>query len=483
MVLLVSTVVRVDVPYPRTALPAPRLPRRVASRTLLHEGDADGVADGERRCEQRDEQVTTGEGLDASGAARRQLLLIAAVQVLVMATWFSASAAVPALRAEWGISAAQATWLTASVQLGFVTGAVLSAVLNLADVVPAHRLVAACALFAAATTATIALLVDGMAAAVPLRFLTGMALAGVYPPGLKLMASWFSRGRGFALGVLVGALTLGSAVPQLVNSFSSLPWRAALLVASGLAVGGALLALVAVRPGPLAAPAPPLAPRYVLVLFRERRPRLANLGYYGHMWELYAVWTWAPAYLAASFAVHGTAPSRTAVGLSVFLAFGVAGVAGCLLGGWLGDRTGRARAAAWAMAASSACCVLAALVFGRTPWLVLPVLVVWGAAVIADSGLFSTCLSEVVDPRYVGTALTTQTAIGFLLTVLTINAVPLLVDLAGWRLAVVVLGIGPALGALAMRRLHAAMSDGSGDRGAGAAGRSAWRPRRLRASA
>lgn len=389
--------------------------------------------------------------------ARAQLLLIAAVQVLGMATWFSASAAVPALRVEWEISSGQATWLTASVQLGFVSGAVASALLNLADRVPPQRLVGISAFTAAGATALLAVVADGLATAVPLRFLTGVALAGVYPPGLKLMASWFGRGRGLALGVLVGALTLGSAVPQLVNSFSALPWRATLLVAAGLATAGGTVALVAVRPGPLAAPAPPLQPRYVVTIFRQRESRLANLGYFGHMWELYAVWTWAPAFLAASFAAHGTwSGSRTAVGLTAFFAFGVAGVAGCLLGGWVGDRTGRARTAAAAMIVSSSCCVLAALAFGLTPWLVVPVLVVWGASVIADSGLFSTCISETVDRRYVGTALTTQTAIGFLLTVATIQAVPLLVDVAGWRAAVLVLGLGPALGAVAMLRLHAA---------------------------
>jgi MFS family permease len=389
--------------------------------------------------------------------ARRQLLLIAVVQVLAMSTWFSASAVVPALRAEWGIDSREAVWLTAAVQLGFVVGAVSSAVLNLPDRVPAHRLVGVCALAAAGTTALIATLVDSPAAAVPLRFLTGVALAGVYPPGLKLMASWFRRGRGMALGVLVGALTLGSAVPQLVTSFAALPWRGALLVAAGLAAAGGALALAAVRPGPLTAAAPPLQPRYVLTLFRSRPSRLANLGYFGHMWELYAVWTWIPAYLAASFAAHGQwSDDRAAVGLSVFLAFGVAGVLGCVLGGVVGDRTGRARTAAWAMWTSSTCCVLAALVFGLSPWLVLPVIVVWGASVIADSGLFSTCLSDLVDRRYVGTALTTQTAIGFLLTVVSIHAVPVLVDVGGWRLAVVVLGVGPALGAVAMRRLHAA---------------------------
>jgi MFS family permease len=383
-------------------------------------------------------------------SAARQLGFIAAVTVLVMATWFSASAVVPALRVEWELGTVGATLLTVSVQLGFVTGALTAAVLNLADRVPAHRLVAVCALAAALATAAVATLAHGLALAVPLRFVTGVALAGVYPTGLKLMTSWFDRGRGLALGVLVGALTLGSALPQLISSFAALPWRGVLLVAAAAALAGAVIAGRLVRAGPLAAPAPPFQPRYVLTLFRQRGPRLANLGYFGHMWELYAMWTWLPTYLAASTAGTG---APLPIGVAAFLAIGLAGVAGCLLGGWLGDRVGRARLAALAMATSGTCCVAAALAFGGPPVVVFALALVWGAAVIADSGLFSACTSQVVDPRYTGTALTTQTAIGFLLTVVTIQATPLVAEHLGWPVAVALLGLGPAAGAVAMLRL------------------------------
>ena len=399
-----------------------------------------------------------GPDLADSPLARRQLVLIAVVLVLVLGCWFAASAVVPALREEWGIGRSRATWLTAAVQLGFVVGAVTSAVLNLADRLRVHVLVGISALGAAATTAAVALLVDTIGLAVALRFLTGIALAGVYPPMLKVMASWFDRGRGFALGVLVGALTLGSAVPQLLNSIATLPWRGVLLVSAALAAAGGAVALAAVRSGPLAGATPPLDPGYALRVFRERGPLLANLGYFGHMWELYAMWTWIPAYLTASFARDGTwEGSRTAVGLVAFATIGLAGVVGCLVGGRLGDRLGRARVAGWAMRVSATCCLLAALVFGLPPVVVVPVLLVWGASVIADSGLFSTCVTQVVDRRYVGTALTVQTAVGFLLTVVTINAVPYVVDAVGWRGAVALLALGPVAGAVAMARLDTLM--------------------------
>lgn len=392
-----------------------------------------------------------------SGEQKTQLALIALVQILVMACWFSASAVVPALRVEWGISAGQSTLLTVAVQVGFVVGALASAAFNVADIFPAHRVMALCAAVAASSTGVIAVAVDSLWPAVALRFLTGIALAGVYPTGLKMMTSWFTTGRGWALGVLIGALTVGSALPQLINSFASLPWRAVLVVAACLAAAGAAVAWGWARSGPLTRPAPPFNPRYILTLFTERGPRLANFGYFGHMWELYAVWTWIPAYVAATLSASATATSgeasRTLVGVISFTAIGVAGVIGCLTGGALGDRYGRATVAGWAMRISATCCVLAAVAFGQSPYLVVPILLLWGASVIADSGLFSSCVADVVDPRYVGTALTLQTAIGFALTIITIQAVPVVVDLAGWPAATLLLALGPIAGAVAMSRL------------------------------
>ncbi len=393
---------------------------------------------------------------DFSPAQRSQLALIATVQVLVMGSWFSASAVVPALRQEWDISPGESSLLTVAVQLGFVVGALSSAAFNVSDVFAAQRVVAVSAVVAALSTAAIALSVDSIGPAVGLRFMTGMALAGVYPTGLKLMTSWFESGRGLALGVLVGALTLGSALPQLINSFASLPWRGVLAVSSSLALLGAVVAWQWVRPGPLARPAPPLNPRYVVTLFTQRASLLANLGYFGHMWELYAMWTWLPAYVAASLMASGaTDPSRSFVGLIAFSSIGIAGLAGCLIAGLLGDRLGRAKVAGWAMRISATCALLAALAFGQSAYLVVPIMLLWGASVIADSGLFSSCVADVVDPRYMGTALTTQTAVGFALTVVTIQAVPWVVGAAGWPTAMALLAVGPVGGAIAMSKLHA----------------------------
>ncbi|PWW59546.1 MFS transporter [Actinokineospora spheciospongiae] len=376
---------------------------------------------------------------------------IAVVQVLALAVWFSVSAVVPGLRQEWGIGAAEAVWLTGAVQVGFVVGAVGSAALTLADRVRPHLLLAACALAAAACTAVLAVAVDGMAGAVPLRFLTGVCLAGVYPVGMKLMASWSeSATRGRSLGILVGALTVGSALPHLLGGVGHLPWRGVLAVAAGLGVVGAVVAVVSVRPGPHAAVgAPPRNPRYAVAMFGERGPRLVNFGYFGHMWELYALWTWLPAFLVAA----GTGGAASEV--LVFFALGVAGVVGCLLGGWASDRCGRSSAAVGALAVSGACCLLSPIAFAAGPAALAVLCVVWGAAVIADSGVFSTVLSETADQRYVGTALTAQTALGFTLTTVSIALVPVFAEAAGWRYAFLLLAPGPLVGAVAMRVLRA----------------------------
>ncbi len=287
-----------------------------------------------------------------------QLALVALVQVLGLAVWFSATAISPTLRAEWGLSTGEAVWLTATVQLGFALGAVTSSALGLPDRLPPHLLLAGSAAGAAMCTAALAAYADGLGDAVPLRLATGLFLAGVYPVGMKLTASWAEPAdRGRAFGRLIGALTLGSALPHLISGLGPLPWRAVMGVAAGICLGAALVAVALVRPGPLlAAGARPRA-RYVLDGFRARGPRLANLGYFGHMWELYAFWTWLPAFLLAA---RGLEPRSVepAVSLLTFATVGVAGAVGCVVGGWASDRWGRSPAAVTALVVSGGCCLL-----------------------------------------------------------------------------------------------------------------------------
>jgi MFS family permease len=384
--------------------------------------------------------------------------LIALVLVLAMAVWFSASAVVPALASQWHMSPGGAAWLTAPVQAGFVLGAVVSAVLGLADRMRPHLLAAGCAASAAGCTLVMALFSGGLLAAVPLRFATGAFLAGVYPVGMKLMASW-SRpaGRALAMGVLIGSLALGSALPHLIDGLWLLNWRTVLAAAAAAAFSAAIIAGALVRPGPQFPSGGTQRPRYALAMFTARGPRLVNLGYFGHMWELYALWTWLPTFLVVSRTTATGLPASASPGRSgidAFLAIGVAGLAGCLLGGYAADRLGRTVTAAAALTLSGACCLLSPLFFTAGRPLLLAFAAVWGAAVIADSGVFSTLLSELADRRYVGTALTAQTAIGFLLTIVTIQLIPLLAAVTGWRYALVVLAAGPVTALPAMTTLN-----------------------------
>jgi MFS family permease len=396
-----------------------------------------------------------------------QVGLLAIAVLLAMTVWFSASAVVPQLTREWSLSDAQKSWLTMSVQIGFVLGALLSAVLNLADRFSAHRLFAASALAAAGANAAIPALSTGPGSTLALRFLTGFALAGVYPPGMKLVASWCKEDRGFGIGLLVGALTLGSGVPHLLNAtFGETgmpPWRGILLATSLQAAVAAVLALLFIRPGPFLGKAPPFDGRFAGRILTDRPTRLANFGYLGHMWELYAMWAWVPIFLLASYDKAGLSP-RTAR----LAGFGVlaAGTAGCVLAGRLADRLGRTRITIWSLIVSGACCLLAGLFF-RHPGALTALCLVWGFAVVADSAQFSAAVSELADPRYVGTALTIQTSLGLLLTLFTIRMIPPLAERFGWERAFLILALGPAFGAwsmLKLRRLPEAAQMASGNR-------------------
>ena len=368
-----------------------------------------------------------------------------------MSLWFSASAVAPALKAEWGLTDGAAAWLTLAVQLGFVAGTLVSALGNLPDVFPTRRLFAMSAWLGAAANAGLALWARGPISAVALRFLTGFFLAGVYPPGMKILATWFRRGRGMALGVLVGGICLGKAFPYLVNAVGHSAWRVNVLAVSGLALAGGAIVLLFVGDGPYATPAARFDVAQIAGVFRNRGVRLADFGYFGHMWELYAMWTWVPVFLRASFAAHGARPSLAES--ASFLVIG-SGAVGCVAAGLLADRIGRTAVTSWAMGLSGACCLGVGLLFDAPPAVLLVVAAIWGAAVVADSAQFSACVTELADPQYMGTALTVQTCVGFLLTMVSIELVPLAVAAVGWRWAFAVLAVGPALGVAAMLRLR-----------------------------
>ncbi len=399
----------------------------------------------------------------------RNLSFLALAEFLAMGLWFSASAVVPQLTEEWNLSSSAQSWITMSVQAGFVVGALISAVFNLADRISAQKLMALSALAGALFNGAIPILQPGVESSIALRFLTGMTLAGVYPPGMKLVATWSKTDRGLGIGMLVGALTLGSASPHLINGLPIFaeagmpPWRDVLLATSGMALLGALIAFVLVRPGPFLNQVAPFNWKFIMQALSHRPTRLANFGYLGHMWELYAMWTWAPIFIIASYKAAGWDPQMARVA-----GFGVIaiGAIGCVWAGKIADRYGRTTITSWSMIISGAC-ALGVGFFFSSPALLTAVCLIWGFSVVADSAQFSAAVSELTDPRYIGTALTIQTSLGFLLTLLTIRLVPTLVELVGWRWVFGFLALGPAFGVwsmLRLRRLPEATRMASGNR-------------------
>ncbi len=386
------------------------------------------------------------------------VLLLALAELLAMGLWFSASAVTPTLSTLWDLSSGQVAWLSMAVTVGFVAGSFLSALTNISDIYPARIVFALSALLGAAATALITLSGSYIPALV-LRMLTGFALAGVYPVGMKMMATWMKKDRGLGLGLLTGALAIGTASPHLIRSLGGIDnWQFVLYVSASLAALGGLVVLWVGELGPYRGAAAKFRWRYMGQVLKDRGMRLANFGYLGHMWELFSMWTWISLFLLASYQATSQATiwgisTEKAASLITFLVIAASGPSS-LLAGWLGDRLGRTKITTVALLLSGTCCLVIGFFFGAAPWLVTLIALVWGFAIAPDSGQYSTSVSELADAEYMGTALTLQTSMGFLLTLVTIRLVPTLVDNIGWQWAFAILAIGPAFGIWAMQKLR-----------------------------
>jgi MFS family permease len=390
------------------------------------------------------------------------LALLSLAELLGMSLWFTASAVSPQLSVLWSLSPAQAGWLTTVVQLGFVAGTALAALLNLADIFPSRYYFAVCALGAAAANMLL-LVVPGFDYALALRFATGLLLAGVYPPALKMIATWFRTGRGFAIGTIVGALTVGKAAPYLVSALGTVAYTGVIVSTTLGAVAAAVLVALFYRDGPEPFPRRPFSWGLVGTVVGHQRTRLAIGGYLGHMWELYAVWTGASLFFFDHFEIRGWS-MITATMWASLSAFGLiaAGGIGAVVAGHWADRLGRENIAIVSLLISGACCLTVGWLTDGSSWIVVSLGLVWGFAVVADSAQFSALVTEDAPRHAVGTALTLQTSLGFLLTAGAIQALIEVEQRFGWGIAFSMLSVGPLFGIAQMRRLRSARTGEAG---------------------
>ena len=380
----------------------------------------------------------------------KALAWIGISELCALSIWFSASVISSELIDVWNVSSSAESWLSASVPIGFVIGALFSSAFGIADRYNPRRIFAISALLGALFNGLI-IFVSSASLGILLRVLTGITLAGVYPIAVKLLSQWFPKKRGLAIGILIAALTLGSSLPHFILLFfSSLNWMFVIISSSLLALLAAIIIYWALEDAPVTSKSVPFSFKFIKKVVSNKPVMLANYGYFGHMWELYAMWTWLPAFFTASFTQYSPDISPSFIALSSFVSIGIAGAIGCVFGGLISDKIGRSNLTIISMVVSGMCSVLIGFTFGQMIWITMILSIIWGMSVISDSAQFSAAVSEVAETAYVGTALTFQMCIGFLITIFSINLIPIFQKVIGWEWVFSILAIGPVLGIVSM---------------------------------
>ena len=377
------------------------------------------------------------------------LSIISICLIGAMSTWFSGTVILPELTLRSGLGESEKVWLTNAVQLGFVIGAIVVAFFNLSDSMPLVLLIAfSCTLAAIANLLLIWM--DTPLSIIIVRLLTGVALSGVYPPVVKLIATWFQKSRGIAMGVIIGALTLGSAAPHLFRAMTlDTDWLIVIWVSSLMTFLAGMIVVFFVSEGPVYFARTRFKPSQIIEVLNNKPLALVNIGYVGHMWELYAMWAWILTFAHFSLNDFDWIPFGTPEYFSFFIVS--IGAIGCVIAGYLSDIYGRCYITAVLMLVSGSCAFSIGFLVNTSPFLFGLIALLWGLTIIADSGQFSAAVTELSPPNLVGTALTVQMAIGFGVTMITIWLVPVFAQLFGsFQWMFLLLAPGPFIGAIAM---------------------------------
>lgn len=377
-----------------------------------------------------------------------KLIILSVAVVGTMTTWFSMTAILPELKTLWGLTDTQGSYLTIMVNIGFVVGSLLSALINLPDRIYPHILFFLSALLAGVTTLITVWLATDLISGMFFRFITGMALAGVYGPALKLISTWFKKRRGMALGFVVGAITVGSASPHLIKGLGA-SWEVVLIITGLSAVFAGVLVIFFVNVGPYSMPRGKFDLKAIPHILSYRPVRLSNYGYFGHMWELYGMWSWFGVFLTHSLKNSNINEHAS---LLTFLII-ASGFFGAWFGGIFADKYSREQVSLWSLGISGSISLIIGFFLNIT-WVIIFLGIIWGISIISDSAQFSALVTEYVDQRYVGTALTLQLAIGYILTIFVIFLIPLIETLVGWHYTFIILVPGSLFGFISMLRLN-----------------------------